>query len=114
MGKQVQFGALVDSLSTKKDGSIKVIIETQELSGDAVAELLNYRQQLAYVTLTESPVDEVTVPDEPIEKGRKSQATRMRAVIYRLWEQRGKPGDSEDFYRRQMEHFIEVIKEKLE
>lgn len=113
-GRQVQFPALVDSLATKKDGSIKVVIETQELSGESVAELLKYRQQVAYVTLTESAVDEVTVPDEPIEKGRKSQAMRLRGVIYRIWEQSGSKEDSEDFYRRTMEKLIEMYKEKLE
>ena len=112
--RAVQFGALVDSLSTKKDGSIKVVIETQELGGEAVAELLKFRQQLAYVTLTESAVDEVSVPDEPVEKGRKTQGQRLRAVIYRLWESSGSKEDPEDYYRRTMEKLIEMYKEKLD
>jgi hypothetical protein len=113
-GKQVQFAALVDSLATKKDGSIKVVIETQELHGQSVAELLEYRQKPVYVTLTESAVDEVEVPDEPVEKGRKTQGQRLRAVLYLVWESKGRPGDPEDYYRRTMEKLIEQYKEKLD
>lgn len=113
-GKQVQFAALVDSLATKKDGSIKVVIETQELAPQSVGELLEYRQKVVYVTLTETAVDEVEVPDEPVERGRKTQGQRLRAVLYLLWEAKGKPGDPEDYYRRTMEKLIEQYKEKLD
>lgn len=113
-GRQVQFGAVVDSLATKKDGSIKVVIETQELHGNDIAELLEYRLKPVYVTLTESAVDEVEVPDEPVEKGRKTQAQRLRGVIYRVWESKGSKEDPEDFYRRTMEKLIEMYKEKLD
>ena len=112
--KQIQFPALVDSLSTKKDGSIKIVLETQELQGAEVGELLEYRQKIVYVTLTETAVDSVNVPDEIVETGRKPQSLRLRNVLYRLWEQQGSKGNSEDFYNRSMERLIDLYKEKLD
>jgi len=58
-------------------------------------------------------LDVVGLPEIKVDKDRKSQATRLRAVLWRLWEQEGKVGDSETFYNAKMEQLIEHYKEKL-
>ena len=35
--------------------------------------------------------------------GQKTQAQRLRGVIFRLWEQNGNKGDSETYYRAMLE-----------
>lgn len=110
----VQFPAILDTISTKKDGSFKVVIETQELAGSEAAALLSYRQQMGYVTFTPNAIKDVEVPKEDAEVGGKSPSKRLRAVLHVLWEQRGKPGTSEEFYRTKMEQIIEGFKDKLE
>jgi hypothetical protein len=44
----------------------------------------------------------------------KSPSKRLRAVIYRFWEQIGKEGDFNQFYSKKMEYIINQFKEKLE
>ena len=39
---------------------------------------------------------------------------RLRACLYVAWEQAGKPGEYEDFYRHRMERFINDVKNKLQ
>lgn len=112
--KAVQFAAILDGIATKKDGSFKVVIETQELAGSEAAALLSYRQQVGYVTFTPNAVKEVDIPKEDAEVGQKTPSKRLRAVLHILWEQRGKKGTSDEFYRSKMEQIIEGLKEQLE
>ena len=65
------------------------------------------------------PNDDLTEADIPDEKadsmtGQKTQAQRLRGVIFRLWEQNGNKGDSETYYRAMLEKVIDQFKEKLE
>jgi hypothetical protein len=63
--------------------------------------------------------DDITETDVPDEKadpmlGTKTQAQRLRASLYRLWEQRGKKGDFDiEFYRPKLEQIIERVKGEL-
>jgi len=45
----------------------------------------------------------------------KSSSSRLRAVLFVLWKQRGEPeNDFEIFYKLKMEIFIDIVKGKLE
>ena len=44
---------------------------------------------------------------------RKTPSQRLRGCLFRLYEQRGKNGDFEIFYRAQMERIIDAVKNKL-
>lgn len=94
---------IVDKVQTMKDKSIKVTLITRELPPEAMAELFS-------ALLTEKEL----VSFDP-EKGLKSPATRLRGVLYRLWEKhyQEKYEDYEVFYVSKMERLIESIKEKI-
>lgn len=64
----------------------------------------------------EKDLTEADVPNEKADSmvGQKTQAQRLRGVIYRYWESKGKPGDSETFYRSQLEYLINGYKEKID
>lgn len=56
----------------------------------------------------------------PIKPGKKIEtvkdkkpSARLRAVIYRYWEQLGSQGDSEAFYEKHVNAIIEQYKSKL-
>ena len=112
--QQIQFPALLANLTTKADGSLKITIETRELSGQNAGELLSYRLQEGYVTFTPNAVNTVSVPKEAVETGQKTPSQRLRGVLYVYWEQKGKNGTFDEFYRSELEKLIEHIKEKLE
>jgi len=93
------------SVSTKKDGSVKIVLETRELTPIQMAELfLNVNKE----------VMQIEVPDDSYEG--KSKSTRLRNVLYRFWEQHGKEKfeSAELHYAHHMEKLIDHFKDKLD
>lgn len=115
---KVVFQAVVDKVETKKDNSLKITSFTaREMSATEMAALFSYKNRECWMLL--SADDDLTEADVPDEKpdtmtGQKTKAQRLRAVIYRVWEQQGRKGTSEDHYNRVMEGIIDQMKEKLE
>ena len=110
----VQFASILDTISTKKDGSFKLVIETRELDGQDAAALLQYRQREGYTTFTPNAVKNVDVPKVDAEAGQKTKSQRLRNTIHVLWKQRGSKGTFEEFYDSYLETIIELTKQKLE
>lgn len=113
-----QTQGIVRKIQSMSDGSMRVIIDTQELGVADVAALYQYVNQFAAMALAANITDEVVsameIPDRIEEDGDKSQSQRLRNVIYRLWEQKGKPGSDELYYRATMSKIIEMMKSKLQ
>lgn len=113
--------AQVESVSTRKDRTIKIAFSTQELRGKDAAELLDLQNEL--VTLGINPKeltdDEIQllreskygIEDIPNEK---SKSQRLRGVLYVLFEH-DKKGFStfQNFYDNKMESIIEHFKNQL-
>lgn len=100
----------------KSDRSVRLEFETRELNGKEATILMDQRQKEGWIVF--SPNNDLSIGDIPDEKadsmtGTKTQAQRLRAVIYRIYEQGGKKGNFEDYYRSMMERVIEQFKEKL-
>lgn len=115
--KQVQLPVIISGLATKVDGSIKIALETREMSPQDSAILFDLRGTEAWAVLASEELKEVKLPDERPDQtiGKKTSAQRLRAVLYRVWQQRGGNGvDFESWYRVTMERIIDQYKEKLE
>lgn len=114
----VQLPALISGLATLKDGSIKIVLETRELSGEHSAALFDMRNAEAWVIIAPSEINEedVVLPTERADPsiGKKTPSQRLRAVLYRLWEQNPKGVDFESFYRTTLEKVIDQFKERLD
>lgn len=54
------------------------------------------------------------LPKEQATDTGKTPAQRLRATLFVLWQQEGKQGDFEVFYRDRMEKLIDYIKGKLD
>jgi len=104
-------------VSSRADKSYDLTFTTRELGGDEAAFLLGQIMTEGWLiwAANEQDVADVKIPDEKADSmtGQKTQAQRLRGCIYRLWEQNGSKGNSEDFYRQYMESIIEQIKAKL-
>lgn len=101
----------------KADRSVRLEFETRELNGDEIAVLADHRQTEGWMVYSsDNDIKEADIPDEKPDAmvGTKTQAQRLRGVIYRLWEQNGKKGDSESYYKSVMENLIDQLKDKLE
>ena len=113
----VKLAAIFSGVRSRKDRSYSLSFDTRELDGTDAAALLSLHQTEGWLIF--SPTEDVDEQDIPKEKanaglGTKTPSQRLRAVLFVWWEQKGKPGDFEDFYRSKVETLIEIVKEKLE
>ena len=108
--------AIFTKITSRVDKSYKVEFETRELSGEAAATLMSLLQNEGWLLFSPNELQEVDVPDEKADSmtGQKTQAQRLHGVIYRIWEAKGKPGTSDDYYRKIMEATIEQYKTELD
>jgi len=118
MNKAIAVPVQITKIETKSDNSIKITAITMlEVDAEQATVLFSLRNKLGYMAFSESVIKEEVFQDLPEVKpefaGEKSPAQRMRAVLYRWWEQTGKQGDFELFYRRHFERMIDQVKEKL-
>lgn len=117
MFKGALLSAIVEKLSTLKDGSITITIHTQEMSPAKSAELFELRGKLSavYISPAEITSKELALVDtvEPDLPG-KSPSRRMRNVLYILWKQ-DHEGFSEfpPYYESQMNKYIESMKQTI-
>lgn len=118
MSKPVQLPVLVTSLATKVDGSIAIKLETREMSPADSAVLFELRGSEAWAIISPSQISEedVKLPTEKADPsiGSKTPSQRLRAVLYRLWEQSRGGTDFESYYRIKMEGIIDQLKGKLD
>lgn len=112
----VRVSAALEKASTLKDGSVRLVFDTQELDARKAADLFAQKNMVGWLIFAAHGTDQVVIPDEPPAEFRnqKSYSQRLRGCLYRLWEMEGKKGDSETFYQQKMETIIEWVKNKLE
>lgn len=110
--------ALVDKVSTLKDGTLKITFETQELEAEMMSEVFSYANKLVYIGINGSQkfdIDKLNVKEMPVEfSGQKSQSQRLRSVLYVYWEKNKPTKDFETFYKRKTDEFIELVKDKID
>ncbi len=110
-------------IETLVDGSIKIQFITQEMSGDEVAEVLQFRNRMVYVLVGEDTINEI--PRQVGEKLKKQMAAtgkgtpseNMRKALYLLWKSNTELNSSmkfEEYYDLKMEEFTTFIYKKLD
>ncbi len=116
--------AEVGKVETQAEGGLKMTVYTNEVAPDEMAMLMGLRGKqgnMLFAPASHKFTEEDTkdLPEITLEVGEKHPSTRLRAVLFRLWEQTGglaRPDKktSEQYYREQMERIINQAKEKLE
>lgn len=109
--------AMVETITTRKDRSVKVVIGTQELNPSEAGQLFQYMNQLVTVYISPAAIDNREIDQidklEP-ELNNKSQSQRIRAVLYLLFQQNAEGFKSfDEYYKSKTEKFIEHLKSKL-
>lgn len=112
-----QVAATVTKITTLTNKVIRVTVDTQELSPLESTMLFGLKDKLGYMLFAERPLKEADlkdIPEKAVEfKGDKTPSQRLRGAMYVWWEQGGKQGDWDTFYRAKMEDLISQVKEKL-
>lgn len=113
----LRIAASIEEIKSRKDNTWKLSIGTQEMAPEDEAILVAMKgKEGHFVFSAQDTITEQDIPTEHLEfKGEKTPSQRLRAILYRIWEQAPKDAkiDFELFYRSRMERIIEQLKEKL-
>lgn len=106
--------AEITSINARVDKSIRFSVVTGELGDNERAAF--FPLQGTNVKLLIEPLDVESEPPIEVksEKTVKTPGQRLRASLYIWWEQLGKVGDFEQWYKAKMEGFIDSVKQKLD
>jgi hypothetical protein len=115
---KIVLGAVVEGISTRSDGSFKIVVGTQEIDRSQVADLFALTNRFCKVLITDrniSPIEEQLVENERIHGGKKAKtpAQRLRSVMFRIHEQQGLSQEFDQFYGNEMERLIDQYKQSL-
>lgn len=110
--------AMVESINTRKDKSVKLILGTQELAPLEAGQLFQYMNQLVSIYICPSSIDNRELEQidkvEP-ELNNKSQSQRIRAVLYLCHQQNSEGFKTfDEYYKAKTEKYIEHLKSKLQ
>ena len=116
MNNIFQSPAILTSISYTKDGGIRAGITTNALTDEDKLLMGSFYQKFGYFLFKANSFEEGDIPQGNAENSSKSLSVRLRASLYVLWEQKHKDKylNFDDFYKSQMERFIDAVKEKLE
>lgn len=111
--KTIQTQAIITSISSKVDGSLGLRVATPELSTNEKALFMELQGLNLEISIV--PKDAEFAPEYKVDKEiqQKHPSARLRAVLWRVWEQDGQQGDFDTYYKNTMEKLIEHFKEKL-
>jgi hypothetical protein len=119
MNDGLMLAAVVENVSTRRDGTIKLTLGTQEMSQGKAGEMFTMQNKMIAIyisvkeTIPQAVLDMVDQADVDLPGKTKSQ--RQRAVLFRIWEL-DKEGHKtfESYYSAKMEGHIKELKAHLE
>ena len=109
--------ATISKVTTMSDKGLRLQVDTQELGSEDKAEVMGMYGDLGVFVFSKaniSPEDLVELPEVKLEKGSKTESQRLRATLFVYWQQKKLKEPFDNFYKRQMEKWIQSIKEQLE
>lgn len=112
--KAIRTNIIINSIRSRRDSSLGFSAETPELTSEEKVAFMDLQGQSLNALLepTEYPIDDEINVDKDVEN--KTQAQRIRAVLFLIWKQQGKQGEFRDFYHSKTEKYINYLKEKIE
>lgn len=112
---KTQLPAIFNKITSRADGSYKLEFESRELSGMDASNLLSLLRQEGWLLFAPNELQEQDIPDEKADSmtNQKTQAQRLRAVIFKIWQTNGQSGSFETYYLYYMEKIIGQLKEKI-
>lgn len=119
MAELITIEGHIDKVEMRRDQSIKLTLASTEgiTDPETLTRLFSINKNPVSIGMKVGEMTNNEYPDIPEPKknyeDEKTPSQRMRGVLYRWWEAKGKPEDFDLFYRRSMENLIDQIKEKL-
>ena len=121
MNELLQLPSTIEKITTMSNRTLRLQVDTQEnLTDEQVMKVMANHDKLGYFCFLvgENKIEPEMVadlPELPTEKGQKTPAERLRAILWVYWDTKtNKQKASDIFYIEQMELIINKIKEKLD
>lgn len=113
--KNFQVPAILDGVSSLRDGGLSIRYHTQELSQEEKVKVMDFLQGFGWLLFSESEQDEESLVLDDVRRdlGGKSPSQRLRGALHVAYEQGGKELTWEQYYARQMEKYINHVKQNL-
>ena len=113
-------GAILSSYQSLKDKTLKLVFETNEPTAEEIVEVAKLSQSFGYLAFKKDSFKQdekemlENLESDYEDKG-KTKSQRLRAVLYRNWEQKNEGYDTfSDYYSARMEKLINHFKNKLD
>lgn len=106
----------ISRVQTMADGGLRLYVDTQELNGEDKGLIMGLHKKIGWFVFSETQInreDILDLPDVKLDKGQKSESQRQRAVLFLIWEKKGKNGSFDTFYKNYMDRHIDKLKEEL-
>lgn len=114
---KLSFSALLSSVQSKVDRTVKVTLNTQEMGKDA-GELMNIAGQQVNVVMVsmDTTIKPVDIPEAPTDESSPTpKSKRMRGLLYHIWVAKNKPGGDFDlYYSVRMNTMLDVLAKELD
>lgn len=117
--KPIIIPASIESVSTRRDRTLKITIGTNELPSDVAASILALQNEFAFFAIKKedfgkAELEKVEAHKAEVDDTKKTASQRLRGVLYRIWERTPNGETFETYYIREMERIISHFKTKIE
>lgn len=109
----VKVPAVLDGVSPLKDGGMSLRFHTQELKPEEKLILMNKYQGFGWLAFADYPEVELPQESPTREAGQKTPSQRLRASLYKVWENRYADIPFNVWYEQQMEKIINTVKGRI-
>lgn len=120
MSMKAPLASVITRVGTMSDNTIRLQVDCQEMLPEQITEIFQLKGSLGYFFFLDRPslvVDTSDLPEIKLEKWEKSPSQRLRAVLFRYWEQlqdaKSTELSFEAWYREEMEKLISTFKDRL-
>lgn len=119
MNDGLLLAAVMENVSTRRDGTLKITMGCQELNSSKSGELVSMQNKICAIYITQKETIPQAILDQAdavdVDMPGKSKSQRQRAVLYRIWElQKEGHKTFESFYAFRMEQHINDLKQTLD
>lgn len=119
MDKQLfQIPAIIETIRTLSDKTLKLTVSTaRELDPEEELKILRLKQLIGWMVFSEAEIKEEDIPDEPAPefKSDKTPSQKLRALIFKDWEQNtNKKIPFNNYYIQEMDKYIKHRSDRLE
>jgi hypothetical protein len=103
----IQFSAQIDDVKANKDRTLRIKVDTQELTAEETAHIFALFEKQIWIAMAETELtkDDLNIPEVVDEFDKKSPSQRLRDRMFVYWKEKHPSNDFESFYRQKLDEY---------